>query len=155
MRPIALLLSCAGCSTPGPEETFPLGWESFLVSEGTPIISIEAGLRFRNASDQAVTIQVPTPCSAVIRAYQLPASPSSRYWDQRVWNPNCSLAFGEITLNPGQTYVALSGSIPVAEILGDSLPPGNYQLIVTTYSEDLPNGEVALTAAEQIVLTRQ
>jgi hypothetical protein len=155
---LILSLAVTGCVTAGPGgpvETFELSWEAHFTAEGTPIAAIEAGLRFTNRSGHSVAIRIPTPCAAVIRAYQLPASASPRVWDQGLWDDKCDAGLRSVVLEPGQDHLALSGPVPVAAILGDSLPSGQYEIVVTTFSDDLPNDQAGLTAATQLTLTRQ
>lgn len=149
---IALL--CISCVSPGPLETGPLGFDKWFEATGTPVTSFQAGIRFTNISSDPVTLRVATPCAASVRAYEMPVELTSRSWDQRVGDPGCHAGLAAVFLDPGANYLALSGPIPVAAILGDSLPAGQYEIIATVYSTDFPGRQIGITAA-QVELRRQ
>lgn len=151
---MGITLLCVSCVSPGPLETGPLGFDKWFEAAGSPVTSLQAGIRFTNISSAPVTLHVATPCVAIVRVYETPTQATSRFWDQRVWNPGCHAGISAIFLDPGAEYLALSGPVPVAAILGDSLPSGQYEIIATVYSTDFPGGQIGITAA-QVELRRQ
>lgn len=154
LAPLGITLLCVSCVSPGPLETGPLGFDKWFEATGTPITSFQAGIRFTNISSDPVTLRIANPCAASVRVYEMPVELTSRSWDQRVWNPGCHAGLAAVFLDPGAEYLALSGPIPVAAILGDSLPSGQYEVIATVHSSDFPAGQIGITAA-QVELRRQ
>jgi hypothetical protein len=151
---LGITLLCVSCVSPGPVEIGPLGWDKWFEATGTPVTSFQAGIVLTNISSDPVTLRFANPCVASVRVYEAPTQSTSRSWDQRVWDPGCHAGFAAVYLDPGAEYLALSGPISVAAILGDSLPSGQYEIIATVYSADFPSGQIGITAA-QVELRRQ
>lgn len=64
-------------------------------------------------------------CRVRLRAFRYPDRSGRPEWDHDRWSPNCTHPAFRIELGIGEN-VQFTKSIPVASILGDSLPEGRY-----------------------------
>ena len=107
-----------------------------------PIAYLEAAVRGTNTSADTVRVSMPS-CVLDLQAYTPEemdpgADPLWRLRSRSGW-PGGS-GFGcfrglDYTVPPGESFAVASGEIPLAEILGDSLPTGAYRFQVRLSSE--------------------
>ncbi len=85
----------------------------------------------RNESDVAVEYAVAFPCGVFLRVYQHARRDQPPAWDGARWehakSNHCRGLPSRRMLEPGEVDTART-SVPIARVLGDSLPPGSYDL---------------------------
>ncbi len=104
-----------------------------------------------NTSNRRVRIEY-GHCALSIRAYRTPERSGKPAWDERRLGRPCPLYLAGNTLRPGESISPsqFRSSIPVPEILGDSLPEGRYY-----FSANLElNGQMAAIPAGEGELRR-
>lgn len=143
-------LAVLGCGDPvGPTADAEPTWlaQQPLVVGGTLTVQLTA----RNPRPEAIRFTMAGFCTPTLRLYR---EPSTTAWDQWTWwqaRPGgCKGIDRTIVLQPGQSR-EMSGSAAVATVLGDSLPPGRYQVAVVVWQRaptpgllEVPAGSIDL-----------
>lgn len=154
LRAAVLTCLCAlailGCADPiGPTVDAEPTWlaRQPLVVGGTLTVQLTA----RNPRAEAIRFELVALCTPTLRLYRASSTPA---WDQWTWwqaRPGgCKGVDRTIVLRPGQSR-EMSGSAEVATVLGDSLPPGRYQVAVVVWQRaptprllEIPAGSIDL-----------
>ncbi len=125
-------LAVPGCADSlGPPADAEPTWQARepLLVGGT----LTAQLSAHNSRPEAIRFTVASPCTTSLRLYREASTPA---WDQLTWwqaRPGgCKGIDRMVVLQPGQSR-EWSGSAEVATVLGDSLPPGRYQVAVVVW----------------------
>ena len=143
-------LPVPGCGDPiGPSVDAEPTWQvqEPLVVGGTLTVQLTA----HNPRAEAIRFELAALCTPTLRLYRASSTPA---WDQLTWwqaRPGgCKGVDRTIVLQPGQSR-EMSGSAEVATVLGDSLPPGPYQVGVVVWQRaptprflELPAGSIDL-----------
>jgi hypothetical protein len=118
------------------------------VMESFPV-QIAADVTVTNRGDEPVRIVFPDGCVALLRAFTVDG-------EDPVWDQNrdvaCTLALVTVDLEPGASTSYTTPTSSARDILGDTLPDGNYR--ITVYLR--PDGEVAEidTATVELAIPR-
>jgi len=109
---------------------------SLNVAESFPV-QLGLEVEVENVDSNTATISFPDGCVVLMRVYD---------GDELVWalghTVACTDAIVSVELEPGETETFRVGLISAADILGDSLPDGEYR--ITAYLR--PDGEIELDA---------
>lgn len=89
-------------------------------------------LEIRNTGTAARNVQFGADCNPTVRVHEQSSPDEEVVWEERNWredNGGCLPAIRNADLFSGGA-VGVTYRIPHTEILGDSLPPGNYRIVV-------------------------
>ncbi|MBA2244306.1 MAG: hypothetical protein H0W11_05085 [Gemmatimonadetes bacterium] len=113
---------------------------------GTAPRQLRTEVTVTNTSSQRVRLEY-GHCALSIRAYRTPERSGRPAWDERLLGRPCPAYLAGSTLRPGESVSPsqFRSSIPVREILGDSLPEGGYyfsaSLALNWQMATMPAGE--------------
>ncbi len=90
-----------------------------------------------NAGEQTIQYEMLSPCPTTLRIYRmLGTGTAETAWDQLAWHNSrpggCKRSPVTLTLAPGETRF-VGGVAEVADILGDSLPAGPYEVAIVIW----------------------
>jgi hypothetical protein len=150
MRPhlAALVFAVAACSTATGVQTIP----AFTEAATTSVLasgserSMYASLAITNVSLTTQTLSWGFDCSGAgalrIRAYRATGGAHTLVWDSDKVRRQlgCLTQLVQRVLNPGDA-ATIAQYIPVASILGDSLPAGSYDVTITAETTPVLSGE--------------
>lgn len=148
---IGLALGCAGATGP-PRSIAPGGlrgidFEPDLTVRNEFPVQLSGVIEVTNRRRTPVVLTFPRGCAARLRVYEEQGSRVAPVWDQRGAG---SCAPGPLTLDlaPGASSALELPAVNAHDILGDSLPAGEYRL--TIYLE--PDGQVIEVEAGRVDL---
>lgn len=136
-----LFLSLVGaCGPTEPTHSAALSIRAFAE---VPADSVAFGFDLTNATDTVVELRwsdCPEALGAVLLVYDSAGSSSSPRWSFAAWRQSVA-CYGVPFVNrvePHQQW-RLTRHVSIRTILGDSLPPGSYQLfVVSAFMENVP-----------------
>lgn len=131
---ILLVLAAAACS----DSDAPMGPVTEIVDELLVTVLVEQGddlitvnLQVRNGGTETRTVQFGGTCNPVVEVYE-PGSADEPVWRELAWREDagaCIPVTRNAELVPGATTGTV-GFLRPADVLGDSLPAGNYRFVV-------------------------
>ncbi|HEX7049009.1 MAG TPA: BsuPI-related putative proteinase inhibitor [Longimicrobiales bacterium] len=132
---LLLLVGCARTDMPTPsDDESPqraLSVDGISYSAETRVqetfpVTLRTEATLTNTTNERRTVNLPGGCPVTLRAYRDANRSAPPAWDQAK-DLICTMQLAIVELDPGESR-RFSTSVSAAEILGDSLPPGDYHL---------------------------